>query len=307
MSHTPVLLRETIDNLVINENDIVCDGTLGSGGHAVEIVQSLSNKGKFIGIDADKESLERGYQAVTSTKPKAEVFFIEDNFRNIKNILQKINLQYLNKVVLDLGWNSEQFKTSGRGFSFQQDEPLLMTYSADIAKYPFTAKEIINTWEENNIADILYYYSDEYRARKIARTIIEERKKQPIETSLQLATIIEKIIPRRGPQHPARKTFQALRMTVNDEIGAVQKGMENFWDVLQPQGRMAIITFHSVEDTIVKKFFKEQHKIGQGTLMTKHVIKPKREEILRNKSSRSAKLRVIEKNTYDKEHSHTMG
>jgi 16S rRNA (cytosine1402-N4)-methyltransferase len=208
--------------------------------------------------------------------------------------------------MLDLGLSSDQFETSGRGFSFQKNEPLLMTFKENLGPEDLTAKQIVNTWDEENIADIIYGYGEERYSRKIAKGIVGARAVKPIETTFDLVEIIKNSTPSRyahGKIHPATRTFQALRITVNDEINALKEGLEKGWERLAPGGRMAVISFHSIEDRIVKHFYKSKEWMekADGTsertanIITKKPITASHQEISENPRSRSAKLRIIEK------------
>lgn len=291
--HIPVLLSEVIESLQIKKDDVVIDGTVGNGGHANGICGLLGKEGIYIAIDLDRESLFRA-KANIYRKSGNEIFFVEDNYKNIKSVLEKLAIgRKVNKILLDLGWNTSQM-VSGRGFSFNKEEELLMTYGTSKENYLFTAKDIVNDWEEKNIADIIYNYADETNSRKIANAIVNYRKNKKIETSKELAEIVERTIPRHGKLHPATKTFQGLRIAVNDEIGSLKKGIAELWNVLDKNGRMAIISFHSTEDRIVKNFFKEKEDLKEGKTLIKATPSP--EELKQNERSRSAKLRTIIKN-----------
>ena len=236
---------------------------------------------------------------------------MKESYRNLDKVLDGLGMPKANRIMLDLGLSSDQFETSGRGFSFQRNEPLLMTFKspkADIVAnsgdYVLTARDIVNKWEEENIADIIYGYGDERYSRRIARAIVESRAERPIETTFDLVDIIKKATPSKyhhGKIHPATKTFQALRITVNDEIGALKEGLAKGFDRLAPGGRMAIISFHSIEDRLVKNFYKEKSVRAAdgsgpaGRLLTKKPLTPSDREAAENPRSRSAKLRIIEK------------
>ena len=293
--HIPVLLKQLVKSLNVQPFDIVLDGTVGSGGHANEICKTLGRDGIYIALDLDRGSLLRSKENIVRRNGN-EIFFIEGNFKNTEKVLEATKLKKVNKIILDLGWNYDQAMKSGRGFSFNKDEPLLMTYGISEQNYLFTAKNIVNEWEEKNIGDILYNYADETNSRKIAKAIVEYRKIKTIESSKELAEIVEKIIPRTGKLHPATKTFQGIRIAVNDEIRSLKQGLPKLWDILEKDGKMAIITFHSIEDKVVKTFFKERENLKKGTRDNKKVIKPSFDEIKINERARSAKLRVITKN-----------
>ena len=204
----------------------------------------------------------------------------------------------VDKILLDIGLSSNQFEESGRGFSFQKDEPLIMSFKKEITENDLTAKEIVNTWEAENIMTILQGYGEEQFASRIARAIVRSREMKPIETTFELVDIIMSATPKFyhfKKIHPATKTFQALRITVNDEIGSLKEGIKKSFEILNPSGRLAIISFHSLEDRVVKQFFKEYEDTGKGKRINKRIIIADKEEIEENPRARSAKLRIIQK------------
>lgn len=295
-AHKTVLLHQSIDGLGIQKGDIVIDGTLGGGGHSEEIARRFGADVSLIGIDMDEKALARSRERVG--KVTLHTLFFRDNFRNIDKVLGKAGHGHANRILLDIGLSSDQFECSGRGFSFRKDEPLLMTFGEDPKLHPFTAWDIVNEWEESSIADVIYGYGEERFARRIAKGIIEARAFRPIDTTFELVHIIEASVPfyyRRGKLHPATKTFQALRIAVNDELGALREGIRAAFSILAPKGRIAVISFHSLEDRIVKRFFKEMKDESKGVLVTKKAIVPDIDEIRINPRARSAKLRIIEK------------
>jgi 16S rRNA (cytosine1402-N4)-methyltransferase len=295
-NHKTVLLHESIDNLGIQKGDVVIDGTLGGGGHSEEIARRFGHDIALIGIDMDEKALNRSRERIGKITPHAH--FFKDNFRNIDKVLIKAGKSHADRILLDIGLSSDQFELAGRGFSIKKDEPLLMTFSEDPKLHPFTAWDIVNEWEESSIADVIYGYGEERFARRIARAIVAEREHRSIDTTFELVHIIESAVPffyRKGRLHPATKTFQALRITVNDELGALKEGIRAGFKILAPHGRLAIISFHSLEDRIVKQFFKQLKDEGRGTLVSKKAIVPGEEEIRSNPRARSAKLRIIEK------------
>lgn len=294
--HQSVLLHEVITYLDIKKGDAVLDGTINGGGHSKAMCELIGSKGKLIGIDQDKEALARATKALSQCN--APHFLIQENFRNLDRVLLSTGMKTVDKILLDLGFSSFQIETSGRGFSFQKDEPLLMTLKASPQPEDLTAEEIVNTWEEEHIADIIYGFGEERFSRRIAKGIVSAREKKRITTTGELARIIIESVPERlrsGKIHPATKTFQALRITVNDELGALTEGLEKGIRALSPGGRMAVISFHSLEDRIVKNTFRQKQKEGIVSILTKKPLVPSREEIGENKRARSAKLRVIEK------------
>ncbi|MDR3571497.1 MAG: 16S rRNA (cytosine(1402)-N(4))-methyltransferase RsmH [Candidatus Pacebacteria bacterium] len=291
--HQSVLLHESIEALEIAKDDIVVDATLGGAGHSKAIVDLLGSKGMLIGLDADSDAIERAKVRLSGSKARLE--FINGNFKDLQQILESIGVEQITKALFDLGWSSFQLD-AGRGFSFQTDEPLLMTY----AKEPngLTASTIVNTWAESSLADVIYGWGDERYSRRIAKGIVAARAKKNIETARELAEVIKASVPapyRFGRLHPATKTFQALRIAVNDELGALKSGITAAWRKLVPGGRIAVITFHSIEDREVKELFAEFVQQG-GIKIPKKPIKPSLEELQENPRARSAKLRVIQKN-----------
>jgi 16S rRNA (cytosine1402-N4)-methyltransferase len=296
MQHTTVLLHEAVTGLELHPDDTVVDATFGSGGHAREIAKLLDSDGMYIGIDADATALQQ--EKVGDVQSRVEL--VNDNFKNLTNILSSLQIEKVDAILADLGWRMEQFADGAKGFSFQHDGPLHMTFG-NPEDYLFTAADIVNEWEEENIADVLYGYADERFSRRIAKGIVEARKQAPIETTFQLVQIIEQSLPkvvlRKKKTHPATKTFQALRIAVNDELTVLQQFIKDGFTALAPGGRMAIITFHSIEDRVVKHSFRELAQSEQGELITKKPISPSEEELKDNPRSRSAKLRIIKKRT----------
>ena len=292
--HKPVLLKEVIKNLDIQPNDKVLDGTVGGGGYFREICRLIDKRGLAIGLDQDKSVIDR----IRSENLPCERHLVNENFRNLDKVLNELKINQVDKIVFDLGISSDQLDESGRGFSFQKEEPLLMTLKTELHEDDLTAKEIVNNWEEENLADIIFGYGEEKFARKIANKICEVRKEQPIKTTLDLIEVIRSSVPQWYQNkriHFATKTFQALRITVNDEVRTLEEGLKKGFEHLASQGRMAVVSFHSKEDRLVKRFFKEMKIEQKGILITKKPIIPTRDEILENPRSRSAKLRIIEK------------
>jgi 16S rRNA (cytosine1402-N4)-methyltransferase len=290
-SDTSPAERARIRNLV---NPWYLDGTIGGCGHALAIASALNGRVNIIGLDNDPEAIARAEKIL---KGQAKQIILErENFRNLDKVLDKHHIQEINMILFDLGISSDELERSGRGFSFQKDEPLLMTMG-DPARHLFTAKNIVNNWNEEDIANVMFGYGEERFARRIARAIVGYRAKKTIETSGELAEIVKGAVPafyRRAKTHPATKTFQALRIAVNDELGALKEGLEKGYKKLASGGKMAVISFHSLEDRIVKDFYKEKARIA-GAIITKKPIKASVEEIAGNPRSRSAKLRVIQK------------
>jgi 16S rRNA (cytosine1402-N4)-methyltransferase len=296
MAHESVLLKEVIEGLDFKDGDIYLDATVGGGGHMLAVWEKMKTRVALCGIDADETSLEiaREKLDIAGANPK----FAALNFRNIHEASEIFGIKSPTKILFDLGWSSDQFDEGGRGFSFQKDEPLVMTFKKDASEEDTTAFDVVNRWREENLADVIYGYGEEKYARRIARAIVEERKKKPIETSKDLAEIIKNAVPmfyRFGRIHPATRTFQAIRIAVNDELRALEEGIEKGFGILADGGKMAVISFHSLEDRIVKNFFKLLATEGKVELLNKKPITPSEEEISKNPRSRSAKLRIIQK------------
>ncbi len=293
--HKTVLLQETIDGLDIKTGYTIVDCTLNNGGHTIEILKRFGSNVNVIGIDADQSAIDRAEKRIG----KRENFLTAcDNFRNLDSVLASFGQDKVAGFIFDLGLSSDQLESSGRGFTFQKDEQLSMTFG--LAGGEVNAKQIVNDWGEDTIATILSGYGEESFAPKIAKAIVHARKQKMIETTFELVVIIKSAVPiwyQKRKTHPATKTFQALRMAVNDEVSALEEALEKSFKHLKADGRIAIISFHSIEDRIVKKFFREKAKSGEGKLITKKPIVSTREEISENPRSRSAKLRIIEKLT----------
>ncbi|HTH92865.1 MAG TPA: 16S rRNA (cytosine(1402)-N(4))-methyltransferase RsmH [Candidatus Paceibacterota bacterium] len=288
VSHISVLLHESVDSLSVQPNDIIVDGTFGGGGHST-VLYDLIPKGTLICVDLDEGAQQRFADLF---KGKNHAIFVHSNFKDATTIISAANVNGVDKVLLDLGTSTFQLLDDTRGFSFQSDTPLAMTFSEQGSHTGFNAYDIVNSWQEESIANVIYGYGEEPKSRKIAKAIIEARAHGPIATSAQLADIISTAIPRRGRIHPATKTFQALRIAVNDELGTLEESLNAWWNVLNTHGRISIITFHSLEDRIVKQWMKNQ---SQGRVITKKPTPPSQEELSTNPRSRSAKLRTIEK------------
>lgn len=293
--HDSVLMDEVLEALEVEQGDTVLDATLGGAGHFSRLLASLGADGVIIGIDADAEAVERAREAYAldrrSDRPVAHL--VEDNFRNLTRVLDRLGVEYINKALFDLGWSGYQI-AGGRGFSFQGDEPLLMTYGPGGQ----SAAEIVNSTPERELADILYTYGEESFARQIAKSICMARAKERILTTGQLVKAIEAGVPahyRSGRTNAATKSFQALRIAANDELGSLREGLTAAITRLAPAGRLAVISFHSIEDRIVKTMLRDAVAEGLGILVEKKPVAPSREEVLANRRARSAKLRVFER------------
>lgn len=292
MPHTPVLLRESIDSLNIHQSGVYVDSTYGGGGHSKAILSVLEH-GVLVAIDADPEAFlnKEALQSVS----EATVHTVCDNFKNISSILDLLHIEKVDGILADLGWRMEQFSGNGKGFSFIHNEPLIMTYGEE-TNYPFTAEEVINSWTENDLVNVFVGYGEERFPKRIAKAIVTERRKHPIKTTHDLVEVIVGAVPhafKSGRIHPATRIFQALRILVNDELGVIEQLIKQSVQRLNLNGRLSIITFHSIEDRIVKQLFRTYVESGKGSLMTKKPVCPTREEIIQNPRSRSAKLRTL--------------
>ena len=300
--HQSVLLSEAIDSLAIAPGDLVVDATVGGAGHFSALRLALGTQGTLVGIDADSDAIDRGQAVIGLTSTEGPRVILEnDNFRNLEAILDKNGIEKVNKVLFDLGWSGFQL-TRGRGFSFQVDEPLLMTYGDPSSNaQQQTAADVVNGASEEELSKMLYELGEEQFGRQIAKGIVEARKRAKITTTFQLVEVIKISTPawyQKRRLHPATKTFQALRIYVNDELGALQEGLAAAINRTDIGGRIAVITFHSIEDRIVKLAFKDAVVEEKGTLITKKPIVPTAEELAENPRSRSAKLRVFETGTF---------
>ena len=290
-----VLLGEVVEGLNISPGDVVVDATVGTGGHAEAIAKRLGASGTLVAIDVDELSLSLSRKRLSDAPGK--VIYVRGNFRHLKDLVEEAGVQEADGVVFDLGWHALQLR-SGKGLSFASDEPLLMTLASGGEEARLTAKDIIADWDEEEIAKLIREYGEERFSGRIARAIVTKRKEKPIETARELAEVIARSVPafyRHGRLHPATRTFQALRIAVNDELESLKEGLEAALEILSSGGRVATITFHSLEDRIVKHAFRDAEKEGKGTRITKKPIVPGREEMKQNPRARSAKLRIFEK------------
>ena len=307
-NHKPVLLDECIKGLKIKENGIYVDGTLGGAGHSKKILENLSEEGSLIGIDRDEEALSVAKDRLKDFK---NVSYIHGNHDNIKNIIEELDIEKVDGILLDLGVSSYQLDEATRGFSYMQENELDMRMDKSQS---LTAKEIVNTYEEDELARILFEYGEEKFSKQIARRICETRKEKEIETTKELVEIIEKSIPfsyKKEGGHPAKRTFQAIRIEVNNEIEPLYKTVRDCIDILKPGGRLCIITFHSLEDRAVKNAYADA--VGKctcpsdlpycvcnykslGKIVNKKPIIANEKEQEENSRARSAKLRIFERN-----------
>ena len=293
--HQSVLLKEVLEGLSIEEGDIVCDATLGGGGISEGLCKNFGKKVRLLGIDSDKRQAQMAKERVEKAGCKIEVSV--ENFRNIDLVLKKAKLTQVDKIIFDLGISSDQYQ-SGRGFSLKSKDPLLMTFEEKPKENRFTAFDIVNSWDEESVADIVKGYGEERYSKRIARAIVSAREKGEIKTADQLTEIITIAVPsfyRKQKIHPATRTFQALRIAVNDELEALREGLGKALIVLSKGGRIAVISFHSLEDRIVKRTFREAKDSKNFKFINKKPIRPSQDEIEKNPRSRSAKLRIIEK------------
>src|SRR3989339_555858 len=295
--HIAVLVEEVIKYLDPQPGENFIDGTCGAAGHALAILEKNYPDGKVMCFDWDSESLDRAKKIVADKDGKLleRTIFINDSYANLKKSIIENNFNSVNGILLDLGFSSDQLEASGRGFSFLKDEPLDMRYSL---ANNLPAREIINHWQKDEIEKILKEYGEEPWARKISEAIISFRKVKIILTTKELLGVISAAIPQKFQHariHFATRTFQALRIAVNDELGNLQRFLPEAIDILASGGRIAVISFHSLEDRIVKNFFRESAKAGQGKVLTKKPIIAGEAEVQINLRSRSAKLRIFKK------------
>lgn len=304
--HKPVMLEECIQGLNIKPDGIYVDGTMGGAGHSIQIINKLSKNGILIGIDRDEEALIASQERL---KQFQNVKYIHDNHDNIKQILEKLDIEKVDGILLDLGVSSYQLDERNRGFSYLGENKLDMRMDKT---QKLTAMDVVNTYGEEKLANIIYEYGEERFSRRIAKNICEYRKNKLIETTKQLVDIIEKSIPNATKKdgHPAKRTFQAIRIEVNDEIKPLYKTVKDCIQCLNPNGRLCIITFHSLEDRAVKNAYIEAKgkctcpkdlpycvcgAESLGEILTKKPIVATKEEILENPRSKSAKLRIFER------------
>lgn len=292
MSHIPVLLQEVVALLDPKPGEFFIDGTAGNGGHLAALLERVGESGKVLGIDFDPSAIGRLTEKFSA---KENVTLVNGNYANTAEILEGRHLPKADGFLLDIGFSSMQVDASGRGFSFQKDEPLDMRYQPNEGMA--TAEEVVNGIGEKELADLIYQFGEERMSRQVAKAIVEHRRKRRIETTLQLAEIVKGALPRsyeRGRIHPATRTFQALRIYVNGELANLERALTHIPRIVKSGGRVAVISFHSLEDRIVKNIFRDMHKEKNATLLTKKPLIAGEEELSRNPRSRSAKLRAIQ-------------
>lgn len=306
--HTSVLLEETINALNIKPDGVYLDGTLGGGGHACEVCRRLGDGGRFYGIDQDEAAVEAAGKRLEEFGEKVTI--IRDNYCNAREALRARGVENVDGIVLDLGVSSYQLDTVERGFSYKYDTPLDMRMDQ---RQKLTARDIVNDYDEQSLYRIIRDYGEDQFARNIAKHIVQTRAKKPVETTFELNEIIKAAIPakmRAVGGHPSKRTFQAIRIECNHELDVLRDSLQDLIDLLNPWGRLCIITFHSLEDRIVKNFFREMEnpctcppefpvcicgKIPYGKVVTRKPILPTQEETGENPRSKSAKLRVFER------------
>ena len=307
-SHKSVLLNETIDALHIKPDGIYVDGTLGGGGHSYEICKRLSDKGRLIGIDQDAAAIEAASERLGEFKDRVTI--IRSNYCEMKRQLNSIGVTAVDGIILDLGVSSYQLDTAERGFTYREDVPLDMRMDQRQAR---TAKDIVNDYSEMELYRIIRDYGEDKFAKNIAKHIVQARQEKPLETTGELIQAIKAAIPmkvRAVGGHPAKKTFQAIRIELNNELGVLKDSLDDMVDLLNDKGRLCIITFHSLEDRIVKNHFRTSEnpcicpkefpvcvcgRISKGKVITRKPILPGEEELEENSRSKSAKLRVFER------------
>ena len=306
--HTSVLLDECIENLDIRPGGIYVDGTIGGGGHAEKICQHLGPEGTLIGIDRDTDALTAAKTRLEGIDCKK--IFVQSNYSEIKNVLEDLEIDGIDGALLDLGVSSFQLDNIDRGFSYMHDSPLDMRMNRDDR---FTAYDVVNTYSERDLTEVIKKYGEERWASRISHFIVKARKEEPIGSTGRLVEIIKAAIPasaRRSGPHPAKRTFQAIRIEVNDELGQLSKAITEFLDVMNSEGRLCVITFHSLEDRIVKNIIRDRAdpctcppdfpvcvcgKVADIKKITGKPITPSNKELEANPRSRSAKLRVAER------------
>lgn len=301
--HKPVLLQEVIDGLNIIDDGIYVDGTIGGAGHSLEIVKKLKT-GRLIGIDQDINAINKSKEVLKDNLDK--VVLVQDNYRNIERILRDLNIEKVDGILLDIGVSSHQLDEGTRGFSFHKDALLDMRMDLE---QNFSAWDVVNKYSKADLEKIIWNYGEERWAKRIAEFIVVERKKSPLDTTLQLVEVIKKAIPKkfRMDSHPAKKTFQAIRIEVNDELNVLSDTIPKMARLLNKGGRLCVITFHSLEDRIVKNSFNELakdcicpkefpicvcDKVKEIEILTRKPIIPRKAEIDKNPRSRSSKLRI---------------
>lgn len=306
--HASVLLDETIRKLKIKPDGIYVDGTLGGGGHAYHVLSRLSDKGRYVGIDQDEDAIRASTERLAPFKDKVTI--VRDNYVNMPKVLLDLGISHVDGILLDLGVSSFQLDEKDRGFTYREDVPLDMRMDQ---RQAFSARDIVNGYSEQELFHMIRDYGEDKFAKNIAKHIAAEREKAPIETTGQLIEVIKHAIPmkvRAVGGHPAKRTFQAIRIECNRELDVLKTSLDRMIELLNPQGRLCIITFHSLEDRIVKRAFRKNENPctcppnfpictcgneSKGKVITRKPILPTEEELIRNKRAKSSKLRVFER------------
>lgn len=291
--HIPVLLQETVEYLNVEKNKNYIDATGGSGGHSKEILKRNYPRGKVLIIDLDDQAIKVLKEEFTKELKNNRAIIKQGNYKDLLEIAKEVNFKKVDGVLFDLGMSKMNLENSNRGISFNRDEPLLMTYNSDAS---YTAYDFVNYESFEKIRDVLRDYGEEKYASRIAKKIIEKRRIKKIETSLELSQLIKEIYPKRNLRiHPATRTFQAIRIYINDELNNLARGLDGAFKLIETGGTIVVLSYHSLEDRIVKKFFKQKELEKAVQILTKKPIIPTLKEINLNPSSRSAKLRAIKK------------
>lgn len=306
--HKSVLLDETVNGLSIKADGVYVDGTLGGGGHAYEVARRLGEKGSIVGIDRDEAAIEAAGARLKDFGERVTI--VRSNYCDMKSLLHHIGIDKVDGIVLDLGVSSYQLDTAERGFSYREDAPLDMRMDR---RQKMTARDIVNDYSETELYRVIRDYGEDKFAKNIAKHIVNARGKCSIETTRQLTEIVRRSIPMKYQKksgHPAKRTFQAIRIELNDELNVLRESLDDMIDILNPGGRLCIITFHSLEDRIVKSAFRKNEnpctcpsdfpvcvcgKVSKGSIITKKPILPGAEEVEQNSRAKSAKLRIFER------------
>lgn len=313
-NHKSVLLEETINSLNIKPDGIYVDGTLGGAGHAAKVIERLSGNGRFVGIDQDEDALCAAKDKLSRYNDKVRIDIVKSNYKDMVNVLKSLNIEKVDGILLDIGVSSYQIDTVERGFTYKEDGPLDMRMDKSSS---FSAKNVVNEYSEMELFRIIRDYGEDKFAKNIAKHIVQKRAEKPFETTGELIEAIKAAIPakiRANGGHPAKKTFQAIRIEVNKELEVLENSIDEMIDALADGGRLSIITFHSLEDRIVKNKFRENEnpcicppnfpvcvcgRKSKGIVITRKPIVPSDEEISENKRSKSSKLRVFERRIGD--------
>jgi 16S rRNA (cytosine1402-N4)-methyltransferase len=313
-NHKSVLLEETINSLNIKPDGIYVDGTLGGAGHAAKVIERLSGNGRFVGIDQDEDALCAAKDKLSRYNDKVRIDIVKSNYKDMINVLKSLNIEKVDGILLDIGVSSYQIDTVERGFTYKEDGPLDMRMDKSSS---FSAKNVVNEYSEMELFRIIRDYGEDKFAKNIAKHIVQKRAEKPFETTGELIEAIKAAIPakiRANGGHPAKKTFQAIRIEVNKELEVLENSIDEMIDALADGGRLSIITFHSLEDRIVKNKFRENEnpcicppnfpvcvcgRKSKGIVITRKPIVPSDEEISENKRSKSSKLRVFERRIGD--------